>query len=280
MALCLCSGADTVKVQQWDDILNQGPDQQARPSAATVGVFDGLHIGHMELLHRVTVQAPRLLPLAITFKENPKNSTRLHKPSGNLVSLDQKLELMEVAGIQVCVLIDFSTNFSRMGGYDFISILVKSCGVHTFVVGSDFKCGHRLSTDALGVGQIARSLGSETHIVDPVCLDGNVVSSSRIRATIMEGRMDQALAMLGRPYTLDLRSVRLEHDKGKVFVSIPMMGAVAPPQGSYAVQLVDGKNSYPTAALVDASGTLSWVQMEDFEPEFISFHDHIVSQRD
>jgi riboflavin kinase / FMN adenylyltransferase len=89
------------------------------------------------------------LPVAITFKENPKKSTRLHKPSGNLVSLAQKLELMEAAGIQVCVLIDFSANFSKMGGYEFISILVKSCGVRTFVVGSDFKCGHRLSTDAL-----------------------------------------------------------------------------------------------------------------------------------
>jgi riboflavin kinase/FMN adenylyltransferase len=264
-----------VKVQHWDDILNQGTTDQIQPSAATIGVFDGLHIGHMELLRRVTGQAPRLLPLAITFSENPKKSTRPHKPSGNLISLDQKLELMEAAGIQVCVLIDFSVNFSRMGGYDFISILVKSCGVHTFVVGSDFKCGHRLSTDALSLGQIARSLGSETEIVDPVRLDDLVVSSSRIRTTILEGRMDQALAMLGRPYTLDLRSVRLEYDKGRVSTSIPSMGAVVPHQGSYAVQLADGQHNHLATALVGADGTLSWVQMEGYEPQFMNFLYHI-----
>ncbi|MFH2115004.1 MAG: hypothetical protein ABIJ86_10920, partial [Spirochaetota bacterium] len=195
---------------------------------------------------------------------------------GNLVSLAQKLELMEAAGIQVCVLIDFSMNFSKMGGYDFISILVKSCGVRTFVVGSDFKCGHRLSTDALGVGQIARSLGSETDIVDPVRLDGDVISSSRIRATVSEGRMDQALAMLGRPYTLDLRSIQLEHDRGKVTASIPLIGAVVPPEGRYDVQLVDGELNHPSAALVGADGTLSWVQSDGYEPKFVYIHDHIV----
>lgn len=263
-------------VHSWQELLDQGVDKNVQPSAATIGVFDGLHIGHMELLRRVIAQAPRLQSVAITFKDNPKKSTRLNKPSGNLVSLDQKVELMKEAGIQVCVLIDFSPNFSKMGGYDFISILVKSCGVHTFVIGSDFKCGYRLSTDALGVGQIARDLGSDAEIVDPVCLDGNIVSSSRIRALISEGRMDQALAMLGRPYTLDLRSVRLGHNKGKVVASIPLMGAVVPPPGSYAVELVDGDITYPATALVGADGTLSWVQVEANEPQFMRIHKYIV----
>jgi riboflavin kinase/FMN adenylyltransferase len=214
--------------------------------------------------------------MAITFKDNPKKSTRLHKPSGNLFSLAQKLELMDAAGIQVCVLIDFSANFSKMGGYDFISILVKSCGVRTFVVGSDFKCGHRLSTDATGVGRIARSLGSETDVVDPVRLDGDIVSSSRIRATISEGRMDQALAMLGRPYTLDLRSIQLGHNGGRTTASIPLLEAVVPCEGRYAVQLIDGGTTQPSIASVDADGTLSWVQTEADEPTFICFLDQIV----
>jgi riboflavin kinase/FMN adenylyltransferase len=163
-----------------------------------------------------------------------------------------------------------------MGGYDFISILVKSCGVRTFVVGSDFKCGHRLSTDATGVGQIARSLGSETDVVDPVRLDGDIVSSSRIRAAISEGRMDQALAMLGRPYTLDLRSIQLERNGGRATASIPLMEGVVPREGRYAVQLIDGGKAQPSIASVDADGTLSWVQTEAGEPQFIRFHDQIV----
>ena len=94
-----------MKVQPWHELLEQGSDHQPIPSAATIGVFDGLHIGHMELLRKVTGRSPQLQPVAITFKENPKKSTRLHKPLGNLVSLEQKLALMEDAGIQVCVLI-------------------------------------------------------------------------------------------------------------------------------------------------------------------------------
>ena len=230
----------------------------------------------MELIRRVTARAPQLVPMAITFKENPKKTTRQQKPIGNLFSLAQKLELMEAAGVQVCVLIDFSTNFSKMGGYDFISILVKSCGVRTFVVGSDFKCGYRLSTDALGVAQIAQSLGSEADIVDPVRLDGDVVSSSRIRAIISEGKMDQALAMLGRPYTLDLRSMRFENSGSKVTVSLSSTDAVIPRAGRYSVQLVEGEAYSSSTAWINEDGTLSWVQTEGNEPQFICFHDYIL----
>ena len=88
--------------------------------------------------------------------------------------------------------------------------------------------------------------------------------------------MDQALAMLGRPYTLDLRSIRLEHDRGKVITSIPLMGAIVPREGRYSVQLVDGDTDQASTASVGIGGTLSWVQTEGYEPQFMAFHDHIV----
>lgn len=237
------------------------------PSAATIGVFDGLHIGHMALVAKVCAQAPGLRPLAVTFRENPKRLTAPHRPTGALFSLEQKLSTLESAGVAAAVLIDFSGNFSKLAGKDFISLLVRSCGVRSFVVGSDFKCGHRLSTDSAALAEIALSLGASTEVVQPVLFGGEAVSSSRIRAAIADGRMDLALAMLGRPYALDLRGLDMESAGGKEGFSPHGKGLVMPKPGDYEARL-DG---WPITASVLKGGRVEWAGQGRKAPAFLEF---------
>jgi len=192
-----------------------------------------MHRGHQALVSRVAAKAPDYRPMAFTFRDNPKRKTRgVHAPL-DLFSLRQRLEALEEAGIELCVLIDFSGNFSKLAGSEFVSILVESFGVRSFVVGSDFRCGYRHSTDAIALQAIAQASSAETEIVAPVTMDGAPVSSSRIRAAIADGRTDLALAMLGRPYTVDLRDAQFLYDTSFVSVSLRELGVAVPLAGRY-----------------------------------------------
>lgn len=267
-----------MRVLSWEEAVAIGRGALG-PSAATIGVFDGLHLGHRALVSRVAAKAPELSPVAVTFKENPKRITRPHRFSGSLFSLDQKLAALEDAGIEACVLIDFSGNFSKLAGSEFVSTL-GSFGVRSFVIGSDFKCGHRLSTDAVGFKAEAGSFGADTEIVEPVTVEGEPVSSSRIRSAIADGRTDLALAMLGRPYTLDLRRVELGYDGADAAVSLRGKGVVEPAPGTYEATVICRVGRRDVEAILRLDGTLRWPRAEcalggespfDAEPAFLAF---------
>jgi riboflavin kinase/FMN adenylyltransferase len=245
-------------ITRWDDLsapsAAPAPSSPPRPSAATIGVFDGVHKGHQELLRRVLAHAPALRPVAVTFSDNPKHITAPERFMGMLQSLDQKLSTLEALGVELCVLIDFSGNFSKLGGNEFVSTLIRSCGVRFFAVGNDFKCGHRLSTNAPMLRDIARGLGAEVDIVDPVLVGGERVSSSLIRSELAKGRTDRANAMLGRPYTLDLRSVEREYSGTTIKLLPRARGYVLPRNGQYAARILTADGSRETTVVVCSNG--------------------------
>ena len=265
-----------MRVVSWAEAVS-GQASMPERSAATIGVFDGLHLGHRALIDRVVAKAPGLSPVIITFKDNPKRVTRPHRFSGCLFTLEQKLAALEDAGAEVCVLIDFSGNFSKLAGSEFVSAL-GSIGVRSFVIGSDFKCGHRLSTDAEGLRAVAATFGAETEIVGPVTLDGEPVSSSRIRSAIANGRTDLALAMLGRPYTLDLRRVEIGYEQGSAAFSLKGSGLVEPAPGRYEATEICVAGSDAVEATLRRDGTVLWARAArcaGHEPAFLAFGSRI-----
>jgi riboflavin kinase/FMN adenylyltransferase len=212
-------------------------------TAATIGVFDGLHIGHRALVSRVVSKAPKLVPLAVTFKENPKKVTKPHRNSGLIFSLDQKLAALEEAGVQRCVLIDFSGNFSKLAGREFLSLLGERGVLEYLAVGSNFSCGHGLDTRAKDIPLYFAGRGVETDVLEPLLKDGEPVSSSRIRKALLEGRLDEAAEMLGRPYEIDLRSFGGQAAEEEIR-GLPI-GLVLPPPGIYEAEAIgkDGRAS-------------------------------------
>lgn len=222
-----------MKVSSWEEAT--GASVGAEDSALTIGVFDGVHKGHQELVRRVV--ASGLRPVAVTFTAHPKLVTAPERFGGSLQTLDQKLASLEALGVSLCVLIDFSGDFSKLTGNEFVSTLVRSCGARYFAVGNDFRCGYRMMTDARAMRRIAAELGAEVDIVEPVSVDGVRVSSSVIRSLLREGRTDRALAMLGRPYTLDLRAFEAVADDSSLAIRPSRRGYVLPREGSYEGRL-------------------------------------------
>lgn len=218
-----------MKVLKWDEFRSERADRQL---AVVIGVFDGLHIGHRELVSRV-VGRGGLSSAVVTFADNPKKILTPESFDGRLSTLDQKLSLIEAMGVDLSVLIDFSGDFSKLPGRQFLSLLSESSRLRYLAVGSDFRCGYGLDTDAKGVRDFCQSRSVDVELLGAVQWAGLAVSSSRIRKAIVAGRIEEAEAMLGRPYEIDLRGARLAASDPVV----PTGGQASPPAGRYEARL-------------------------------------------
>jgi riboflavin kinase/FMN adenylyltransferase len=195
----------------------------------TIGSFDGLHRGHQLLLEKVVRAGP--LPTVISFKRNPKSILQPRTYGGDILSLSQKLSLFEGMGVALTVLIDFSGNFSKLSGREFIDLLRDRGHLRYLVIGADFRCGYRLDTDAALIKKMNDAAGIPTEVAAPL-LEGSLpISSSRIRSAISAGRLAEAAALLGRNVEIDLSG--LSPGPGGMFFDAAARGRIIPPPGRY-----------------------------------------------
>jgi len=173
----------------------------------TVGIFDGVHRGHQRLLDRIVSHNAGYVPVVVTFKENHKIvrsvECGVRSDVTDIQSFEDRLAMFEKLGIQITIIIEFSEEFKHMPGIEFLEILLKHGGVGFFAVGSNFRCGYQLDTDAKAIQSFFASRGIAAEIIPEVCYPtGNheeslPISSSRIRAAIGAGNLPLAEDMLG-----------------------------------------------------------------------------------
>jgi riboflavin kinase/FMN adenylyltransferase len=226
-----------MKIVGWEDF-SSGKEAFGKRIGAALGVFDGLHKGHCALLDTILRAPDAELRCALTFIRNPKAVLRPEYHTGELFTLEQKLEALDAYGMEVCILIDFSENFSKLSGVDFLSLLLGGADFSLLAVGRDFRCGYKLDTDSSLIRGFASERNVRTEIVEPFEYRGHVVSSSRIRRDISEGRMELAWEMLGRPYELDLRMLPSISREGRREFNRAAFDQVLPPRGAYRVEAV------------------------------------------
>jgi riboflavin kinase/FMN adenylyltransferase len=182
-----------MQILNWDDFIT---NEEKKPFAATIGVFDGVHRGHQVLVERTVRRKEK--PTVITFLQNPKRVLVIQSGQ-DIISLEEKLAIFEKMGITRVILIDFSENFSKMRGEVFIKTLLDM-GLSFLAIGENFRCGYRRNMSAEAVQRIAVENGVEIDIAPPVLLDGRLISSSIIRKAIVQGDFAFVSAALGREF--------------------------------------------------------------------------------
>jgi len=168
----------------------------SKRTSLTIGVFDGLHRGHQALIAKITAKAPELLPAVVTFRENPKRRTA--GTPRDIIAFEEKLALLDSLGVALCVIIDFSEQFSKLSGAAFLEDLNHYLRPAYIALGTNFHCGYRRDTDAGAFKEMAEHLGIEAEIIPPVLEGGKPVSSSRIRAALEAGDTGTVELLLGR----------------------------------------------------------------------------------
>ncbi|WP_461246635.1 adenylyltransferase/cytidyltransferase family protein [Treponema sp. R6D11] len=181
---------------EWAKFTEKGLPTGDRKASVTIGVFDGVHRGHRALIERVVSHNTENIPVVITFRENHK--TKNNEPK-DVQTFEQRVTTLEKLGIQITIVVDFTESFKRMTGINFFEILANRCNMGFFAVGSAFRCGYKLDTDATAIQKFLASRGVPTEIVPEVMEGALPISSSRIRAEIASGNIKSAETMLGRP---------------------------------------------------------------------------------
>ncbi|MCL1817788.1 MAG: FAD synthetase family protein [Spirochaetaceae bacterium] len=194
-----------MKIVSWEEFLRRGQGKNS-PAALTIGVFDGVHAGHRRLLEAVRDFARgasvETEALAITFRENPKKILHPETYPGDILGFQDKLKKLEDAGMDAAVIIDFSAEFSKLKGADFMSLMCGGCDPRFLAIGEDFHFGCRMDTDARKTKAFLEPRGVRVAILPSVYHQGARISSTRIRGFIEDGNFPAAAAMLGHPYRL------------------------------------------------------------------------------
>ncbi len=164
------------------------------PVSVVLGNFDGLHIGHKELIRQAKCSDTKCC--VFTFRENPFGSPRI-------IGIEKKLELLKAMGVDYACVYDFR-EIKDMSYVSFIdTVLIETLSCVRAVCGFNFRFGKGAEGDCHKLKAYMESLGREAVICDAVVYEGDTVSSSRIRACLSEGDIPSANAMLGRPYSVD-----------------------------------------------------------------------------
>lgn len=212
-----------------------------------IGVFDGVHLGHQQVIRRAMADAQQQdgLAVVVTFDRHPNAIVAPDKVPPSVQSLPQKIRTLAALGADATWLIHFDTAFSRQSGEDFVRALARDFSrLYSVCVGSDFTFGSKRSGNVALLTQLGGELGFAVHGLSAVALDGEVVSSTRIREAIRTGNLYGASQMLGRCYSLAATVVKgdqLGRKLGFPTANLDVSGMVVPPNGVYAARAKVGE---------------------------------------
>jgi riboflavin kinase / FMN adenylyltransferase len=180
------------------------------PSVLTIGNFDGVHLGHRALLGAL-VDAGRKLglpPAVLTFEPHPREFFDPANAPRRLVTLREKLELLDENGVEVVMVARFNAEFAKLSADAFVEdVLVRGLKAQHIMIGDDFRYGARRAGGFSHLQHMGQRHGFTVEAMHSVLLDGERVSSSGVRAALDVGDMDLAARLLGRPYAFDGRVV-------------------------------------------------------------------------
>jgi len=180
-----------------------------QPTALTIGTFDGVHLGHQQLIRSVvaSARAMGLRAALVTFFPHPSVVLRRAEPF-YLTSNEEKLAQLAKLGLDVTVVVEFTQETAQIRAAQFVNLLIENLAMRELWIGHDFALGYKREGSAAFLRAMGVERGYAFYQAEPVMLDGQPVSSSRIRQALRVGHVRQAAACLGRPFRLNGRVVQ------------------------------------------------------------------------
>lgn len=253
------------------------------PCVATIGFFDGVHLGHRFLIEQVKRHAAErgMASLLLTFRTHPRQVMQSDYRPALLSSYEEKCALLASTGADYCLTMDFSPELAAMPARTFMeSVLKRALSVQVLVIGYDHHFGHGKTDGFPQYVTYGKEIGMEVIQADAYPLNGINVSSSVIRTCLSEGEVGMAAQCMQHPYTLTGRVVngfRVGHELGFPTANIqpdePLK--LIPKNGVYAVRVKDegapGKTPFPGMLNIGTRPTLDNGESRSIEVHLLDF---------
>lgn len=254
------------------------PKKKPLPAVVTVGVFDGVHRGHRLILKKVVAEAQRrhLKSIVVTFSSHPSEAFPKGRKIPRLTTTEHKLRYLKGEGIDFCYVFPFNKRLASLPAESFVrNILIRRLGMVSFYAGEDFVFGSRRGGDKQFLKGISRVLHFRFHVVRHLKVNNRIVSSTRIRRLIANGRLQGARRMLGR-YVSCLGHVIPGEARGKSlgFPTANILSAheVLAPDGIYATLAVLHGRCFKSVTYLGSRPTFpAWKSGRSFEVYLFDF---------
>lgn len=225
-------------------------EERFKTPVIALGNFDGVHLGHQEILRRVVEKAKKKggTGIVVTFEPHPLKILSPEKCPPLIISFREKTELLEQEGIDILICLHFDREFSNLNPSEFINrIMVEGIGAKEIFVGYDFAFGKRREGDTNTLKKLGEKFGFDVNIVEPISVGNKIVSSTLIRNLIREGNVREASIYLGRHYSIRGRIIggdKRGRKLGFPTANIHPHHELIPKEGVYIgeVHLHDNKN--------------------------------------
>ena len=248
--------------------------------ALTVGSFDGVHLGHVDVI-RHAVQAARdagAAPALITFEPHPRCVLDPANCPQSITTLREKLDLVGQAGIEHAIVIRFDRELSQLSPQEFIDRLAAAMQIRRWVIGFDFAFGRGRTGNA----EWLRSHGHAVDVVPPFRIDGHELHSSEVRRLVTSGEMERANRMLGREYSMSgpvELGAQIGRQLGFPTANIsPEPNKLVPSLGAYAGRVVAPEGRFVAALSVGYRPTFGGTELK-VEAFLLDFEGDLYQQR-
>jgi riboflavin kinase / FMN adenylyltransferase len=248
----------------------------------TIGNFDGVHLGHQQIVKCVVDRARRekSLAVALTFWPHPLRVVRPEIAPPLIETLPRRWEHLEQLGLDAVLVLPFDHAVASLAPEDFVRrILVDTLHARAVCVGENFRFGHRQAGNVQLLSRLGATLGFEVECVAPVIMRGVIVSSSAIRAAVSNGHMMQAARLLRRPFSL-AGEIRIGTGTGRRFVfptlNLSTEQELLPARGVYATETIVRGRTYRSATNVGTRPTFDGSKLA-IESHLFDFSEEITS---
>lgn len=264
-----------------------GRDDPPRGSVLSIGNFDGVHVGHQAVLRYVVERARAMgtVAAAMTLEPHPIKLLRPRQAPRLLTTLEQRLQLIGRTGIDVILVVPFTHRLARMEATDFITtVLVDRLRVREVYIGANFRFGADRRGDVELLTTMGRRLGFAAASAPIVQVDGEVVSSTRARTAVAEGRLEEAARLLGRTEYVDgtvLEGRHLGHSLGFPTINLDCENELYPGRGVYlgAVWVPSRERTFEAVTNIGVRPTVASSHVTTVESHLLDFAGDIYRER-
>ncbi len=232
-----------------------------RSTAYTIGVFDGVHLGHQYLVRQLisTARSHGMAAGVVTFHPHPRAIVRPDFQISYLTSLEERVELLTDLGVDTVAALPFTSELAQLSAREFCHLLHEDASLRLLVIGPDFALGRGREGIPERLREIGGEFGFQVEVVPPLELQGVKVSSTRIRQALTERDVRTAAALLGRPFSLRGPVVRGER-RGRLLGFPTANIAVGrdhalPGYGVYVTRAYVGEHAWPSVTNIGVRPT-------------------------